>query len=123
MIISGRVQSITGLINIEDLKEGDTVISQDRSPCEVKSIKKVNIKKALQSTFNSNLIISDKSKIYSLYGEQEVEKNKTIYIKEFNNSEHEDLFKEVKATQAYDIKVNGFNYIIINGYPVEVKKC
>lgn len=123
MIVSGRVQSIAGLINIEDLKEGDIVISLQRSPCEVKSIKKVNIKKALQSTFNPTLIVSDKSKIYSLYGEQEVEKNKTIYIKEFNNTEHEDLFKEVKATQAYDITVNGFNYIIINGYPVEVKKC
>ena len=119
MIVSGSVQSVTGFINIEDLKEGDIV----HSPCEVKSIKKVNIKKALQSTFNSNLIVSDKSKIYSLYGEQEVEKNKTIYIKEFNNFEHEDIFKEVKATQAYDITVTNCHYIIVNGYPVEVKKC
>lgn len=123
MIVSGRVQSVTGFINIEDLKEGDIVISIYHSSCEVKSIKKVNIKKALQSTFNSNLIVSDKSKIYSLYGEQEVEKNKTIYIKEFNNSEHEDIFKEVKATQAYDITVTNCPYIIVNGYPVEVKKC
>lgn len=124
MIVSGKVLTINGEVNISDLSIGDIVLTNKNRRVEVIDIEEVKVDRVCKFKKNTELIVTDDCVLSTAYGIKKVIEMKdsgvVYFLKSSGKIEKEEWVKEIMNVVSYRIRFSNECIIYVSGYSVKM---